>query len=169
MLKVSRRLAVRAWVASVLFSAWGLAAHGQASQPAQSVVIAVAGDVLPESPHFVIPYVSHMFDGVRDEFARADLVFINLEEPITRSNQVTPNKNPASVKAGRDYIMRARDTLLPAAFKEAGVGLVGLANNHLLDYRVTGLEDTLRGFRKADLPVVGAGLKSEAERAYVFK
>lgn len=172
MLKVSALTARRAFggiSACLLLIAGGTVASGQGSQESPSLVIAVAGDVLPESNHRVFRDSSHLFDGVRDEFARADLVFINLEEPITRSSQVTPNKNPAAVKAGLDYILRARDTSLPAAFKQAGVGLVGLANNHMLDYRPTGLEDTLQGFQRAELPVVGAGLKPDAERAYVFK
>ncbi len=145
------------------------AAYPQGSLDDSSVVVLVGGDVLPQSPHRVIPNAAHMFDGVRDEFSRADLVFVNLEEPITRSTQVTPHKNPAEIQAGRDYILRARDASLPSAFKQAGVGLIGLANNHILDYTVTGLEDTLRGLRQAELPVVGAGFKAEAERAFVLR
>lgn len=132
-----------------------------------SLVIAVAGDVLPQSPHRTFPDAKHAFDGVQEEFASADLVFINLEEPVTRSNQVTPHKNPEAVRAGLDYILRTRDLLFPEALKHAGVSLVGLANNHMLDYRVEGLEDTLRGLRRAGLPEVGAGLKPQAERAYI--
>ena len=152
-----------------------LLAHGTPSARAQEtphsgrVVITVAGDVLPESSWQGPQDTPHLFDGVREEFARADLVFVNLEEPITGSHKITPYKNKAAVKAGRDYILRARNPLLPRIFKEAGIGLVGLANNHMMDYTVAGLRDTLRGFEEANLPVVGAGRKTQAERAFVFE
>ncbi len=155
-------------VLAYLALVYGKPALCQGSLHAPVVVIEVAGDVLPQSPHRVIPDAPHIFEGVQDVFARSDLVFVNLEEPITPSSQITPHKNQSEVKAGRDYILRARDISLPGSFKQAGIGLVGLANNHMLDYTPAGLEDTLRAFRRAGLPVVGAGLKAEAERAFVL-
>ena len=131
-------------------------------------IIDVAGDVLPESSWLGPQDAPHIFDGVREEFALADLVFVNLEEPVTDAGTVTPYKNRAEVRAGRDYILRARNAAIPEIFKAAGVGLVGLANNHMMDYTGAGLRDTLRVFHQAELPVVGAGLKPEAERAYIF-
>jgi poly-gamma-glutamate synthesis protein (capsule biosynthesis protein) len=110
-----------------------------------------------------------ILDGMREEFARAALVFVNLEEPITRSRTVTPYKSRTDVTAGRDYILRARNAAIPRQMKEAGVGLVGLANNHMMDYTAAGLRDTLRAFRQAGLPVVGAGLKPDAERPFILE
>lgn len=143
--------------------------RAQEAPDSDRVVITVAGDVLPESSWQGPHNAPHLFDGVREEFSRADLVFVNLEEPITRSSTVTPYKNQAAVKAGLDYILRARNPALPGIFKESGIGLVGLANNHMMDYTVAGLEDTLSGFDEARLPVVGAGRKAQAERAYIFR
>jgi poly-gamma-glutamate capsule biosynthesis protein CapA/YwtB (metallophosphatase superfamily) len=168
---VSARL-VQAAVASLcacLTLVGGAAVRAQDVADSGHLVIVVAGDVLPESNWQASRDASHLFEGVQDEFARADLVFVNLEEPITRSNQVTPHKNPAAVKAGLDYILRARNPLLPRIFEDSGIGLVGLANNHMMDYTVTGLSDTLAGFKRVKLPVVGAGLKRDAERAHVFE
>jgi len=132
-------------------------------------VITVAGDVLPEATWEKVPDASCVFDGVHGEFERADLVFLNLEEPITASNQVTRYKDPRALRAQRDFVLRARDSTVPVSFKKAGVGLVGLANNHMMDYETAGLRDTLRAFRRAGLPVVGAGLEPEAESAWIFE
>ena len=143
-----------------------LGAQQQAAR--DRTVVEIAGDVLPESSWKGAQNSAYIFDGVREEFAGADLVFLNLEEPITSSGTVTRNKNPREVKAGKDYILRARNAALPDIFKQAGVELVGLANNHMMDYTTAGLRDTLRVFRQAELPVVGAGLKPDAEKAFIF-
>jgi poly-gamma-glutamate synthesis protein (capsule biosynthesis protein) len=137
--------------------------------PWARTVVAVAGDVLPESSWLGGQDRAHFLDGVRQEFSGADLVFVNLEEPITRSGKVTPYKKPAELADGRDYILRARHRAIPQSLKDAGVGLVGLANNHMLDYTAAGLRDTLRAFAESHLPVVGAGLKPQAEQAFVFE
>ncbi len=131
-------------------------------------VIEIAGDVLPESSWKGAQDAAYIFDGVHEEFAGADLVFLNLEEPITSSDTITPNKNQLEVKAGKDYVLRARNAAIPDILKQAGVGLVGLANNHMMDYTTQGLHDTLRVFQQAELPVVGAGLKPDAESAFLF-
>jgi poly-gamma-glutamate synthesis protein (capsule biosynthesis protein) len=73
------------------------------------------------------------------------------------------------VAAGRDYILRARNPKIPLALKQAGVGLVGLANNHMMDYTLVGLRDTLHAFHQAELPVVGAGFKLDAERPFILQ
>jgi poly-gamma-glutamate synthesis protein (capsule biosynthesis protein) len=133
------------------------------------VVIAVGGDVLPESSWEGPQDVFHFLDGMRAQFAETDLVFVNLEEPITSSQQVTPFKSQSEVAAKRDYILKARNAQIPIALKHAGVGLVGLANNHMMDYTLAGLRDTLQAFRQAELPVVGAGFKLDAEQPFIFQ
>jgi poly-gamma-glutamate synthesis protein (capsule biosynthesis protein) len=133
------------------------------------VVIAVGGDVLPESSWESPQDVFHFLDGMGAQFAQTDLVFVNLEEPITSSQQVTPFKSQSEVAAKRDYILKARNPQIPIALKQAGVGLVGLANNHMMDYALAGLRDTLQAFRQAELPVVGAGFKRDAERPFIFQ
>jgi len=140
---------------------------GQASE--ERVVIAVGGDVLPESSWEGAQDVLHFLDGMRAQFAQADLVFVNLEEPITTSRQVTPFKSQSEVAAKRDYILRAQDREIPAALKTAGVGLVGLANNHMMDYTLAGLRDTLQALQQAELPEVGAGLKPQAEQPFILQ
>ncbi|MBI4166051.1 MAG: CapA family protein, partial [Acidobacteria bacterium] len=133
------------------------------------IVIAVAGDTLPEPYWRPQNKIDTFMDGMRAEFARADLVFLNHEQPITSSKKATPFKDPALVKAKKDYILRATNPGIPQMLKDAGVGLVGLANNHMMDYMEAGLKDTQQYFQAAGLPFVGAGLKRDAERAFVFE
>jgi len=133
------------------------------------IVIAVGGDVLPESSWEGSQDIFHFLDGMQAQFAQTDLVFVNLEEPITSSAQAAPFKNRSEVAAGRDYILKARNPEIPRALKQSGVGLVGLANNHMMDYGFIGLRDTLNAFRQAELPVVGAGVKLDAQRPFIFQ
>jgi poly-gamma-glutamate capsule biosynthesis protein CapA/YwtB (metallophosphatase superfamily) len=166
------------WAALVILVAVMTAAVRSA--PAQSVsrpervrnagnlVVAVGGDVLPESNWSAPVDAARLLSSMRVEFARADLVFVNLEEPITSSDAVTSGKNAEEVKAEIDYVLHARNGSIPVMIKRSGVGLVGLANNHMMDYAEPGLLETLGAFRSAELPVVGAGLKREAEGPYIF-
>jgi len=133
------------------------------------VVIAVGGDVLPESSWEGSQDIWHFLDGMRAEFVQTDLVFVNLEEPITSSTQVTPFKSRSEVAAKRDYILKAQNPEIPRALKQAGVGLAGSANNHMMDYGIAGLRDTLHAFHQAELPVVGAGFKLDAERPFILQ
>ncbi len=170
------RLSLRAVLWSVL-GVWPLllvaarfaAGPPQSTSPDEEISIAVGGDVLPESPWRGPQDAAHFLDALRKEFSRADLVFVNLEEPITSSEKQTSYKKPEDLASNRDYILRARNSGLPGLMKQAGVGLVGLANNHMLDYSEAGLQDTLNAFQAAGLPTVGAGLKSQAERPFVFE
>ncbi len=170
----------RLFLQVVLWSVFGLgclwwdlarfaAALPQSSSTNEEISIAVGGDVLPETPWRGHQDAAHFLDAMRDEFARADLVFVNLEEPITNSEIQTTHKKPEDLASNRDYILRAHNSDLPGLMKQAGVGLVGLANNHMLDYTETGLQDTLNAFQAVRLPTVGAGLKPLAERPFVFE
>lgn len=54
-------------------------------------------------------------------------------------------------------------------YKEMGVDLVLLANNHVYDYGEVGFLDTLDTLRKANIPYIGAGRDlEEASGAYYF-
>jgi poly-gamma-glutamate capsule biosynthesis protein CapA/YwtB (metallophosphatase superfamily) len=162
---------------AIFFGSAGLAlifvpvrcASAQQAPASGRTLIEVAGDILPESSWKGQQEVTHLFDGVHEEFTRADLVFVNLEEPITSSHTMTRSKSQASVKAGRDYILHASNPAIPGIMKDAGVGLVGLANNHMMDYTTVGLSDTLKLLHSIQLPVVGAGLEADAHRAFILK
>ncbi|WP_312478919.1 CapA family protein [Stutzerimonas nitrititolerans] len=86
----------------------------------------------------------------------ADLSFVNLECPLTTHGKAI-NKSGPALKAS------------PACVKALKpFSVVGLANNHILDYGRKGLEDTLLACRSAGLPTVGAGLDlKEAQQPFI--
>ena len=103
----------------------------------------------------------HAYRGVVDLTRGADLTIVNLEMPITARG--------APPVLYKDYVYRARPAAA-AALAWAGVGVVGLANNHVIDYGDVGLADTLDLVRGAGLATVGAGRdEAEARRGLVVR
>lgn len=96
------------------------------------------------------------FRQVRALLSQADLLVGNLEAPFTARNTPTPHKSAESVRARRDYILRA-DPRWAKALAFAGFDAVGLANNHMMDYQAEGLFDTLRTLEQLGIAYTGAG------------
>lgn len=81
--------------------------------------------------------------------AGADLRFANLELPLTERGRPAP----------KDYVFRASpDSAI--ALKDAGFGVITLANNHMLDYGAEGLLDTVAALDRVGVMHIGAGRDS---------
>ena len=95
-----------------------------------------------------------------DILSEADLAIVNLEAPLTFSNKPIAKTGPAIKGEAQASIF----------LKEANFGLTTLANNHILDYGVVGLKDTLQILKKNELNWVGAGLSdTKAKTPYIFQ
>lgn len=80
----------------------------------------------------------------------ADLTIVNLECAITARHEHWPGARKAFYFGAP---LQAVDTL-----DDAGIDLVSLANNHVLDFSIKGLMDTLRHLRKHGICHAGAGV-----------
>lgn len=88
----------------------------------------------------------------------ADLVLVNLECALTR------NRVEWSNGERKAFSFRA-DPSAVEALTAAGIDFVSLANNHVLDYGVDGLRETLEVLDRAGIAHAGAGMDlSAAER-----
>ena len=76
-----------------------------------------------------------------------DVRLVNLETSVTRSG---------SFAAGKGVHYRMSPDNLPA-LTAARPDVCSLANNHVLDFGISGLEETLDALRRASLPAAGAG------------
>ena len=84
----------------------------------------------------------------------ADLTLFNLETAVTSRDCWRPKTyNFRMHPAGLDVL------------KEAGVQCVSLANNHVLDFGLPGLLDTMSALRERGIATAGAGLNVRAARA----
>jgi len=82
---------------------------------------------------------------------RADFAMVNLETAVTERGTPAP----------KQFTFHAPATAF-RALRSAGVDAVTMANNHGMDYGVTGLRDSLAAARAARFPVVGIGQDEDA-------
>ena len=97
------------------------------------------------------------FRRVRRILRRADLLVGNLESVITTRG----------ARQSKKYTFRA-PARGAAALHAAGFDIVGIANNHALDFGRDGLADTLRNLKRAGVRSMGAGADATAARAPVI-
>jgi poly-gamma-glutamate synthesis protein (capsule biosynthesis protein) len=117
-----------------------------------SITLAFAGDV-----HFagrtarLLGDPASAFGPIAAVLRTADFTAVNLETSVTSRGTPQP----------KTYHFRTVPTAF-TALRDAGVDLVTLANNHVLDYGPTGLADTLAAARTARFPYVGIGTNAAA-------
>lgn len=93
-------------------------------------------------------HASNVLGRAGDVWQACDLVIGNLEGPL--SSRVSPSvegKCPLS-----------SDVSWSTVLHDAGVRVVSLANNHMMDYGPDGLKDTFNALRSASMSWAGAGL-----------
>jgi poly-gamma-glutamate synthesis protein (capsule biosynthesis protein) len=94
----------------------------------------------------IAPGSDYPFDALRSELLAADVVFGNLECPLSeRGRRLT---NDMSYRASTEYA---------GALARAGFRAVSVANNHMFDYGETALHDTLEALRRNGIATAGAG------------
>ncbi len=87
---------------------------------------------------------------IKDYLTKADILFGNLEGPISESGR----------KVGSIYSFRF-DPRTIEALVFAGFDVLSLANNHILDYQKSALEDTMEILNRNKIDYVGAGFNIE--------
>jgi len=91
------------------------------------------------------------FGPIASVLRSADFTALNLETSVTGRGVPQP----------KNYHFRTTP-LAFTALRDAGVDLVTMANNHVLDYGPVGLADTLEAARTARFPYVGIGVDAAA-------
>ncbi len=132
-----------------------------------SVSISFAGDVSLADDWEIMPYYKSRNKGIygilSEEIVKymneTDLMIVNSE--FTFSNRGTPTPN-------KTYTFRANPENVNI-YKDMGVDLVTLANNHVHDYGESAFLDTLSTLDDAGIPRIGAGKNlDEAKKPYYF-
>jgi poly-gamma-glutamate capsule biosynthesis protein CapA/YwtB (metallophosphatase superfamily) len=126
--------------------------HRRSAAAAGRITLSFAGDV-----HFtgrtarLLSDPATAFGPIASVLRSADFTAVNLETAVT--SQGTPQP--------KNYHFRTTP-LAFTALRDAGIDLVTMANNHVLDYGRVGLARTLAAARAARFPQVGIGINAAA-------
>jgi poly-gamma-glutamate synthesis protein (capsule biosynthesis protein) len=101
---------------------------------------------------------SFLWEGVLPLLDRPSWLLVNLECALTVRDERGPKASPV-------FFFRAPPELGVAALRAARVSCVNLANNHVLDFGVAGLLETLAALDHAGIAHVGAGANLAAASA----
>jgi poly-gamma-glutamate synthesis protein (capsule biosynthesis protein) len=126
------------------------------------VELAAVGDVTPgESvgPTVLARGGDYPWADVGAVLRHADIATANLEGSISARGDPVPNK---------EFHFRGPLALLTGASSAAGIDVVTLANNHVMDYGAAALSDTLKAARASGIATVGAGMTMSRARRPVL-
>ncbi len=117
------------------------------SEPKGNASVVVGGDVMfARNMPGVLSSVESPFQNVENVTGSADLFLINFENAATSSDSAV--KGDVPLKCDPSYVPLAKGNNNTVAV---------LANNHLFDYGVGGMEDTLKYLDEAGIKHTGAG------------
>lgn len=97
-------------------------------------------DIISKNPDSI-------FVNIDSVLARSDFNIVNLESPATDTGEPFPNKK---------YLYKFPPGFI-SIFKEHGINVFLLANNHMLDYGIEGMRSTIESIKEQGLFMVGAG------------
>ncbi len=122
------------------------------NQEIKPIVLMAVGDIMLDRAvkYMIDKYgqgdFNFVFENIKDELSKADILFGNLEGPISSRG----------LRVGSIYSFRFSPTST-LALKNIGFDVVSIANNHMLDYQAVALQDTMVNLQKAGIDYVGAG------------
>jgi poly-gamma-glutamate synthesis protein (capsule biosynthesis protein) len=95
------------------------------------------------------------FEKISFYMNKGDVVFANLESPFTDSTHCLDKDRKIVLKAEPEAV---------TALKDAGINLISLSNNHIMDYYEKGLFDTMELLDQNDIKHAGGGRNIEEAR-----
>ena len=125
-----------------------------------SISLFFAGDFAPVRRYekLVIKNGYKIFGSLQNNISESDLSFLNLETPLCINGKPIKKTGP-NFKAHPDCIN---------AVKDAGFDVVGLANNHIMDFGNEGVLETINSCKIAGLTICGAGKNIAEAQKTVF-
>ncbi|MCL1853255.1 MAG: CapA family protein [Peptococcaceae bacterium] len=103
----------------------------------------------------------YLLANIKDYWEGFDIVMSNFENPLLDSGA-------KYVRAEKEILLSANKECL-SAVKEAGYSILGLANNHMMDYGAEALLYTLESLEEKGIHYVGAGVNSDRAKEYYLQ
>lgn len=128
--------------------------------PEDSITLVAVGDIMLGGTAEEIMLKNgydYPFKHTRQLFSNADIVIGNLEGPLT-NHEIPDNSD-------KQYLFRSPPEVVAPALRRAGFNAMNLANNHILDYGVIGMNDTIQSLDRSGIISLGAGQNLDQARA----
>ena len=126
------------------------------------VSLIIGADVCPiegNQPYFLNGGAGALLHDLLPEFEQADLSVANLECPLIEHQTPILKTGPTFGEPGTCI----------NGIKQAGIDVLCLANNHILDHGAPGLLNTLQVCARAGIETVGAGSNLDAARRILIR
>ncbi len=134
-------------VALLIFAASSTFMNFPGNEAKENVSIAITGDVMfARNMAGVLDLNSSPFDGVSNVTSNVDLLIINFENAATSSSNAV--KGDVPLKCSPEYVPLA---------KANNRTIAALANNHVCDYGIGGMNDTIKNLEDNGIVPIGAG------------
>ncbi len=131
----------------VLVFVWMTLFGGLFTPDAHEVSIAITGDVmLSNNIPEVLNETESAFKGVSNVTSDVDLLLFNFENAATYSNKEVKHENPLSCQPRFVDLVHGNDNTVAA-----------LANDHIFDYGISGMRDTIKALDEAKIAHLGVG------------
>lgn len=149
-----RRSISREWVQTALEKV-RVVHHKKVAYPNDPIVtLMFGGDVnLSNSVSNVVDNDYNWPFAKMDEYRKADLAMVNLENPLTQSTLNITNKEEKNINVDSNYVK---------VLTSGGVDLVNLANDQIVDQLA--LTETIETLERAGIHAVGGGITNEEVR-----
>tara|TARA_B100001057_G_C22867481_1_gene957218 strand:+ start:3109 stop:4248 length:1140 start_codon:yes stop_codon:yes gene_type:complete len=123
----------------------------------QNIKLSIVGDIcIPEG--FPVPKLNQIDHKIKEDFTNQDLTIGNLECPITLSNDAI-EKNGPHLRGSEEFL---------SLLKEINFNLFTLGNNHIMDYGIQGLKDTVASCEKNNIQFTGVDFKDINSFPYYY-
>lgn len=108
-----------------------------------------------------IPFKGNPLSGVAPILRSSSLAIANLESPLTTQKKATDRKTAKELKARSQFLLKG-DPRFAKLLALDGIRLVGMANNHCMDYRGPGVAEEISALDRAKILHTGAGANAAA-------
>ena len=130
------------------------------------ITLSFVGDISLADNFDIMPYYDSRKEGVYGILSKEVVDIMTNSDIMVANNEFTISTRGTPLN--KRYTFRADPKRLNI-YKEMGVNLVSLANNHIYDYGIEAFNDTLKYLKEYDIPFVGAGQNiSEAKKSFSF-
>ena len=130
------------------------------------ITLSFVGDISLADNFDIMPYYDSRNEGVYGILSKEVVDIMNSSDIMVANNEFTISTRGTPLN--KTYTFRADPKRLNI-YKEMGVNLVSLANNHIYDYGIEAFNDTLKYLKEYDIPFVGAGHNiSEAKKSFSY-